>query len=362
MKKLLFAALAAQALVFTACGDDSSSSGTSMSDSASLIVDEARQMLVMTPDAYSEDGCVLESGAPVWKSTVHQHEPDSFKYEFHGDTLYLSEIEGEYVYDARLFVGGKAGNLYSTWTFTSCRYDEEEGIRCSEEDARYYEMEYTFSAGRVTAKAEYHYDKYLAEKKKNSYMDSYFTYQLYKKLHNRFNDRVYIREITYNDPEEVQSAIDDYAVQVLEKNNNGGKFTMGGKTYTLKVNKVEERLVVTKHRGAEELEANIEVSDGTTTCVAEYLRTMLQKGQCNVENADYLQFETEVDGNGAEYQYGYGFTKNNEVDFNNCLFEIALPQQEEDVTPFYKKAEKSKRDSESDTFRMYREMLKYANN
>ena len=362
MKKLLFAALVAQTLLFTACSDDDSSDGISISASASLIIDEANQRLVMVPDVYSEDGCVLENEVPVWKSVEHQQEADSFKYEFRGDTLLLYEIDDGYVYDARMLVGGTAGNLYATWRYTSCRYDEEEGIRCSEKDAKYYELEFKFSEGRAIATAVYYYDKYLADRGKLSYMDSYFTFQLYRKLYNRLSDRMYIDYITYIDPEEVQEAIENYGVQVLEKDDNGGKFTIGGKTFTLRVNKVEESLVTTEYDGTEALEINIEVSDGVTTCGADYLRTMPQEGMCKVENMDYLKFETEVDGNGAEYRYAYRFRRENEVDFNNCLSEIAAGQQMENVTPLYKKAEKSKRNSESDTFRMYRKMLKYAKN
>lgn len=363
MKKLLIAAFAAQALLFTACGDDSSSGGISMSMSGSITVDEANQLLVLIPDAYSEAGCVLEGETPVWKSVVHLQKPDSFKYEFRGDTLLLHEVDGEYVYDGRMFVGGKAGNLYASWRYTSCRYDEEDAeTQCSEKDAKYYELVYKLSPGRVNAKAVYYYDKYLADEGTASYMDSYFMYQLYGKLSVAYGQDVYIDEITYNKPEIVQGAIVNYGVQVLERNDKGGKFTIGEKTYTVRVNKVEERLVTTEHDGTEEMEINIEVSDGVTTCVAEYFRLMPQRNLCKAENMDYLNFETEYDGNGLPYQYAYRFRMENENAFNSCLYDISAGKQLDGFTPLYKKAEEPRHDSESDTFRMYRKMLKYANN
>ena len=50
-------------------------------------------------------------------------EPDTFKYEFFGDTLAFFEVVGgetsEY---GIMYVGGQGGELEGTWVYTDCEY------------------------------------------------------------------------------------------------------------------------------------------------------------------------------------------------------------------------------------------------
>lgn len=361
MKKSIITVFAASAFLITACGDDSSSNaGSTISATASLVVDETNKILVMTPDKYYADQCVVENESPVWKSVLQAPSSDTFRYEFHGDSLYLYEIDGDEEYSANIYVGGSAGNLYGTWKYTACRYNDEDGLYCSDKKRQYYDMEYRFSPGKVSASAVYHYDRYLAELNAQHYMDSYFMYQLYNKLTGRGYDNVYINEITYSEPEEVQEVAERNGVQVIERSKNGGKFVIGEKTFTLTVNKVDEKLIIKEPELYEQEEIDLVVSDGVTSCHGYYLRTRPEKSHCNMEYADYLKFEQETDGNGNEYMYAYRLRKDNESEFNECLRGISVVSQ--DMNVLYKKAAKSRSNVEKDIDRTIRKMLKYAEN
>ena len=361
MRKSILAVFAASVFFVAACGDDSSSNaGDTVSATATLVVDEANKILVMTPDMYYEDQCVVENESFVWKTVLQVMEPDSFRYEFHGDSLYLYEIDEGEEYSGHIYVGGTAGNLYDTWKYTACRYNDEDGLYCSEKNRQYSDLKYKFSQGKVTATAVYHYDRYLDELKSQHYMDSYFMYQLYNKLSGRSYDNVYIDEVIYSNPEVVQGAIESNEVQVIERTKSGGKFKIGEKTFSLTVNKVDGGYTISGPRLYEQQEIDLVVSDGATNCHAYYFRSRPEKSYCNMENAEYLKIENETDGNGNEYRYAYRFRKENESEFNECLRGIALERQ--DLTVLYKKSAKSRNDIEKDIDRVIRKMLKYAEN
>ena len=361
MKRFILTAFAACSFLMTACGDDSSAdAGSSISATASLVVDEANQILIMTPDKYYADQCVSNDDGLVWMSVLQQPEPDTFRYEFHGDSLYLYEIDKGREYSANIYAGGSAGNLYSTWKYTACRYNDEDGLYCSEKKQQYYDIKYKFSPGKLSATAVYHFDRYLAELESQHYMDSYFMYQLYNKLTGRGYDNVYINEITYNNPEKVQEAIEYNGVQVLERTENGGKFMIGEKTFTLTVNKVDEKFVIKSPEAYEQEDIDLVVSDGVTNCQGYYFRSHPEESHCNLDYVDYLEPENEIDGNGNEYVYAYSIRMENGEEFNKCLRDISIVPQSIDA--FYKKVAKSRNNVEKDIDRAIRKMLKYAEN
>lgn len=107
MNHLLITATAS-AMLLAACGDDSSTnaSGNTLTRTGSLFVDEEHQLIVITPDPYYENKCVLEGEALTWKNVQQHKDADSMKYEFHGDTLLFYNIdEGDTSHYGEMWVG-----------------------------------------------------------------------------------------------------------------------------------------------------------------------------------------------------------------------------------------------------------------
>ena len=157
MKRFLTTA-AVSAMLFTACGDDTSSNagnGSSrptgddvFSRTGTLYVNESEHILAIALENYETQMCVVEEDNYTWKTVHINNEPDSMMYDFRGDTLVLYDIyhgqpDTEY---GELLVGGTAGSLYGTWTFTGCEYDKDDDeTECYEKSLRYYHRSITFS-------------------------------------------------------------------------------------------------------------------------------------------------------------------------------------------------------------------------
>ena len=364
MRTVQITALIAYIMLLIACGDDSSSAGDAYTYTVnfSLVVDEANHLLVLNPDSYPVDRCVSEGDALVWKTVVHRNKPDSLRYEFHEDSLYLYDIGSDG--NASIFLGGHAGSIYGTWKYTFCKYNGQGGeVQCSEEDKRRFKYEINFSEGRVAANYEIYYDKILEEEKANDYMESYFMYWLYNRLSSKCSHkRVYVGEISFSDVEAVQEAIQKCGVQVIEKTKNGGTFMIDEKTYTLMVNKDNMIFQTDEYEPYEEHDIDLEVSDGVTICKVHYVRSNLVREQCRVEYAKYMNLTTGLDDSGNEYSYAREIEIENEDEFNKCLEEIAAKGTVGSVDPLYKKSAKSGMGIEKNIDRNILKLLKYAKN
>lgn len=366
MRKVRIATLIACIVLLIACGDDSSSAGDvyTYNINASLVVNEADHLLVMIPDSYPVDRCVSEGDALVWKTVVHQAESDSFRYEFHGDSLFLYVIDDEEESSAVILLGGSAGNIYGTWEYFFCRYDREKNeVSCTEKDKQYYEYELEFSENRVTANYEIYNDKILEVENSKDYMESYLMYGLYDKLSSKSSrKRVYTSWISFADSEYVQRAIRDCGVQVIEKTKNGGKFIIGEKTYTLTVNKDDITIFKDEYELYEERNIDFEVSDGITVCKAHYFLSNPVKEKCRAEYAEYMRITNGLDGSGNEYNYAREIVIQNDEEFNKCLEGIAVGESDGSAAPLYKKSTKSRVGIEKFIDRNFLKLLKYAKN
>ena len=126
MKFSLVAAVAAFATLMTACGNDSSTGATdtqveskvftgepvTFSKPGTYSVNKKKQLLVLTKDVAKQNVCIFENGKYSWEPSKKVVEPDTFKYEFFGDTIAFFEVVGgetsEY---GIMYVGGQRGEL-----------------------------------------------------------------------------------------------------------------------------------------------------------------------------------------------------------------------------------------------------------
>ena len=127
-------------LMFTACGDDSSSSPATSSQK--YILDEANQKFALIYDR-----CYVTEKSTRWDENV---DTTWFKYKFLGDTLivfrggntadsYRPDVEAfdEKGENAIIMTGGKSGKIFGNWNSTSdlCYYnDTEQSIECDSKD------------------------------------------------------------------------------------------------------------------------------------------------------------------------------------------------------------------------------------
>lgn len=366
MKRPLFTAAAASALLLAACGDDSSSASASYSQSGSLYVDEAQQLLVITTDPFSIDQCVVTQAGLAWKSISQPGDVDSAKYSFLGDTLVLLDIdEGETDNYGDLFVGGSAGNIYGTWTNLPCSYNSSTGEKmCYEKEARYITRTLKLSQGKATAGIEYHFDVYLSDIEAVGYMKSYFMKQLYNALSNGYHidaDASDIFDIyDAEDYEDFEKSIKRNNVQIIEETKESQTFKIGEKTYTVTVENAEQSFEYNLY-GTSNVDASVNVSDGTKTCNSHTVRKIMDESLCKVENMEYLRIRDDVD---EEYAYARYYRNSNEVEFEECIKSIAVEQtsnsydDDYDYT-LYKKANDKKEEFKKRSEKFLRKMSKY---
>ena len=134
MEYFLVAVIAAFAALMTACGNDSSTGAEIQGEAftgepvtfltpGTYTVNKKKQQLVMAKDVGRQDVCNFENGKYSWGPAKKAAVPDTFKYEFHGDTLVLFEVLfGETSEYGAMYVGGKGGKIEGTWMNAECEY------------------------------------------------------------------------------------------------------------------------------------------------------------------------------------------------------------------------------------------------
>ena len=223
MKRFLTTA-AVFATLLTACGDDTSSNagnGSSrptgddvFSRAGTLYVNESEHILAIALENYETQMCVVEEDNYTWKTVHINNEPDSMMYEFRGDTLLLYDIyhglpDTDY---GEMLVGGTAGSLYGTWTYTGCEYDKEEDeTECHEKSLRYYHRSITFSKGKAEINYKVYFDRYVEDH--SDFMNSYFMSQLFNTLGGNYPE-IYLDEIWYMEASSVQATAQKIEDQV----------------------------------------------------------------------------------------------------------------------------------------------------
>lgn len=194
MKYTLLTAVAS-ALLMAACSDSNPSSA-SIADNASnndpnsttgtLYIDESQHLMVTTFSNVHGNRCDLENNNLIWKTVTKNAVIDSSVYEFIGDTLVLYDYyEGGADNYGKLYVGGKAGNIYGSWVYTGIGRNRKTGEQERSTNTRYETRTYTYAPGKVTISVEYHMDLYVADEQERGYMESSFMVELYDYLARR---------------------------------------------------------------------------------------------------------------------------------------------------------------------------------
>ena len=350
MKYSIVAAVAAFATFMTACGNDSSSGVTkaetkgktftgepvtrtaftgepvTFSTPGTYTVNKEKQLIVMTKDMDKQDVCNFENGKYSWEPSKKAAPPDTFKYEFFGDTLAFFEVVGgetsEY---GIMYVGGQRGELEGTWVNTDCEYTTyRKETECYDSGFKKYALE--FSNGEYAQKIDYYFDDYLKDSEKTSFVDNFIN-QIYEAMVGWYPGISFPGIFYSRGTDENEYTIKRYGIKVLESSDSSQTFTVRKKTYTFKVNQAEQSLGAT---GEILMEVNVEVTDGKTTCVGDYHLREVGKDQCSAKYEDDYMFD--YDFGGHMFKDRTLYLLHNIDEFDKCLMGIAedLPERDPD--------------------------------
>ena len=342
MKFSLVAAVAAFATLITACGNDSSTGATdtqvegkvftgepvTFSKPGTYSVNKKKQLLVLTKDVAKQDVCIFENGKYSWEPSKKIAEPDTFKYEFFGDTLAFFEVVGgetsEY---GIMYVGGQRGELEGTWVNTDCEYTTyRKETECYDSGFKKYALE--FSNGKYAQKIDYYFDDYLKDSEKTSFVDNFIN-QIYEAMVGWYPGISFPGIFYSHGTDENEYTIKRYGIKVLESSDSSQTFTVRKKTYTFKVNQAEQSLGAT---GEILMEVNVEVTDGKTTCVGDYHLREVGKDQCSAKYEDDYMVDYDFADGGHMFKDRTLYLLDNIDEFNKCLMGIAedLPERDPD--------------------------------
>lgn len=352
MRYSLVVAIVASVTLMTACGSDNSSgvddsSGVNntereekververvfvgepvtFSTPGTYTVNKKKQLIVMTKDADKQDVCNFEDGKYSWEPSKKVAVPDTFKYEFFGDTLAFFEVVGgetsEY---GIMYVGGQRGELEGTWVNTDCEYTTyRKETECYDSGFKKYALE--FSNGEYAQKIDYYFDDYLKDSEKTSFVDNFIN-QIYEAMVGWYPGISFPGIFYSRGTDENEYTIKRYGIKVLESSDSSQTFTVRKKTYTFKVNQAEQSLGAT---GEILMEVNVEVTDGKTTCVGDYHLREVGKDQCSAKYEDDYMFD--YDFGGHMFKDRTLYLLDNIDEFDKCLMGIAedLPERDSD--------------------------------
>ena len=328
MKKKLIAA-AASVFFIVACGDDNSSSANndetvySVSTSGTYTIDKAKQLLIITPDD-AVDACVQDGNDFSWESLSPTDNIDSIEFELTGDTLVLypnHTVHGD------IYVGDNNGDIEGSWTNTGC-YHDKDNPQATCDDA-FKAISLSFSKGKIKKEIEYFFDKYLEDIEKAVYTNSLFMPTLYGILAGQI-DYIFpsfpsLLQINKETTKNNEAAIKDNNIKIIETSKTSQTFSIGEKTYTFKVNKVELNY---EKNGLLSADLSLEVSSGSTTCTGSYTQKVVNKDLCKAKPETDLEkirngFLPDSK-RGSQSRVVDFYTVSNVPEFNNCLKSIAV--------------------------------------
>ena len=328
MKKKLIAA-AASVFFIVACGDDNSSSANndetvySVSTSGTYTVDKAKQLLIITPDD-AVDACVQDGNDFSWESLSPTDNVDSIEFELTGDTLVLypnHTVHGD------IYVGDNNGDIEGSWTNTDC-YHDKDNPQATCDDA-FKAISLSFSKGKIKKEIEYFFDKYLEDIEKAVYTNSLFMPTLYGVLAGQ-TDYIFpsfpsLLQINKETTKNNEAAIKDNNIKIIETSKTSQTFSIGEKTYTFKVNKIELNY---EKNGLLSADLSLEVSSGSTTCTGSYTQKVVNKDLCKAKPETDLEkirngFLPDSK-RGSQSRVVDFYTVSNAPEFNNCLKSIVL--------------------------------------
>lgn len=367
MKKALIAAVSASLFLFAACSNSGSSSAepepflyndplnepeeepseepeldyshvldtmgnaTVFEFPGALTANEKEHKITITPNTKTMEACVAEGNSYTWKTISVADAPYSYWYEFRGDSLllyYIDPDEDDGSWEKRayglVFVGGKGGSFEGTWEFTGCEYTTETGkIKCYDPLDDHTAVSFNFTGKKATKIERRFHEKYLEELEAAGYVDVLIS-GLYESLASIYGYgfslgspfEFYSKNVAQSNRQDASR----YKVDVIGSTENSRTFTVGGKTYTFEVNKVEQSL---DEYNDLLKDISAEVTDGTTTCVGYYKIQKIEKRQCNAKNAEMFFEETGYADNNREIHYSYRYLDQNEDELTKCVDKIA---------------------------------------
>ena len=318
MKKALIAA-AASVFFIVACGDDSSSNASSETPVSSekvqtktgrYQIDESQNLLILLPDTTYT--CVISEENIAWGPSP-RHSADTAKYEFQGDSLILHAFRGGRKSSLEeIFIDGKPGKFDGTWSRYCLTYytgDEPEEPDCYDPP----QFSFTFSDGKLTETTILDSVPELDENP--DFMNSALMSELYHSI--------YMGAVIFDanklfsiNPSYVQSAIQSYEVNIKKSDKTSQVFEINGKTFTININKATETPYYDGHTFRTINSAQLELSDGTTTCKLDFSEKFVNKDLCNVENSKHLIKEDTVN---PEIKTATIYREENEIDFEDCF-------------------------------------------
>lgn len=296
-----------------------------------LTANEKEHKITITPNTKTMEACVAEGNSYTWKTISVADAPYSYWYEFRGDSLllyYIDPDEDDGSWEKRAYgailVGGKDGSLEGTWEFTGCEYTtENRKIKCYDPLDEQTAVSFKFTGKKAVKIERRFHEKYLEELEAVSYVDILIS-GLYESLASIYGYGYSLGwpfgfssegVIEYN-----KNAASRYKVDITGSTENSQTFIIGKKTYTFKVNKVEQKL---GEYNDLLMDISAEVTDGTTTCSGYYKIQNIEKEQCNAENAGMFYEETGYGDNNREVHYSYMYVDQNEDEFDKCIDKIA---------------------------------------
>lgn len=327
--KFLFTASLACAFTFTACGSDSSSGSVSEPmDSIRISVDEASQTLTL----YGEDkGACLYDGesAYSWNDSYRTMAgQENHPYFFIGDTLAIMNTDDPDDYGL-LFVGGKKGTLYGTWTLLNNCDFEDGSIDCSDDDYDEtvgYEIQYTFTKNSLSTRFALLFDDYMNSNWMNEFYSGFLTKYFYMSRAGFF----------FADSAGVAAAIQSAGIEIQSQTKTGVTFTFNDKSSTLQLsiqkityNEMFYSVTVQSESGLCALTVE------TTNDVTESL--------CSAENADYLEWYEIDNGDSTDYVVEE-YYRDNRNEFNDCLENMFFSNTSTGNISLFKKGAEEKED------------------
>ena len=330
MKHLISTAAAASALLLAACGDDNSSSANnddetaySVSTSGTYTVDEAERLLIITPDD-AVDACIRDGNDLSWKNLSPTDNLDSVEFELTGDTLALyphHSVHGD------IYVGGNDGDIEGSWTYTGC--DRDRNYQQTTCDDAYKTISLSISKGKIKMETERLFDKYLEDIEINGYTNSMFMSTLYDILAGQTDDFFpnfpWILQSNKETAKNNEKAINDNDIEIIETSKTSQTFSIGEKTYTIKVNKVEQNY---EKNGLLSADLSLEVSSGSTTCTGSYTQKVVDKDLCKTKpKTDIEKIRSGFlpdSKRGSQSRVLDYYIVSNAPEFSNCLKSIAV--------------------------------------
>lgn len=296
-----------------------------------LTANEKEHKITITPNTKTMEACVAEGNSYTWKTISVADAPYSYWYEFRGDSLllyYIDPDEDDGSWEKRayglVFVGGQGESFEGTWEFTGCEYTTETGkIKCYDPLDDHTAVSFNFTGKKATKIERRFHEKYLEELEAAGYVDVLIS-GLYESLASIYGYgfslgspfEFYSKNVAQSNRQDASR----YKVDVIGSTENSRTFTVGGKTYTFKVNKVEQSL---DEYNDLLKDISAEVTDGTTTCVGYYKIQKIEKRQCNAKNAEMFFEETGYADNNREIHYSYRYLDQNEDELTKCVDKIA---------------------------------------